>query len=268
MIGMKLWVLYLGNFWFPDKGVITPGIDVGKPWCGPILGWYVEHSDAKIVIDTGMDPDWRDKWPKELLGAPAGPKLRPEDHIVSRLKEIGVKPDDIDIVINTHLHTDHAGGNRFFRNATFVVQKDEIRYAYFPDRTTPTPGYARSDFDHPLRYHGVTGDYEVVKGIKLIRTPGHSPGHQSVVLKLEQTGTVVITGDAVFGRENLGPPIILSNVGWLNQPAALESTERLKHIEELEHGRLFFSHDSKATGDVLDGTSQWETEFKDKSPFV
>jgi len=267
MSEIKLWALYLGNIWLPDKGLITSGVDVGKAWCAPVLAWYIDHPDAKILVDTGIDPEWKNNWPKEMVEENVAKKIGPQDNVVSRLEEIRIKPDDIDIVVNTHLHADHAGGNRFFKQATFVVQKDEIRYAYFPDPTGLQP-YLRSDFDHSLNYSGITGDYEVVKGIQLIRTPGHTPGHQSVILRLKHTGTVILTGDAAYGRESIGPPMILPNIGWLNQPATLESMARLKHIADLEHGRLFFTHDSKSTGETLDGTSQWETELRDKCPFL
>lgn len=266
MAEIKLWVLYLGNMWLFDKGLITPGVDIGKPWCGPVLAWYIDHPEAKILVDTGIDPEWEKSWPKEWVG-PFAAKMGPQDNIVSRLQEVGVEPDDINIVINTHLHTDHAGGNRFFKKATFLVQKEEIRYAYFPD-PIGLQAFVKSDFNHPLNYHGIIGDYEVVKGIQLIRTPGHTPGHQSVILRLKQNGTVILTGDVAFGRENVGPPLILPGMGWLNQPLTAESIAYVKHIAELEHGRLFFTHDSKSTGETLDGTSQWETELRDKSPFL
>ena len=108
------------------------------------------------------------------------------------LAAAGLTPDDVDFVINTHLHFDHAGNNWLFTAATIFVQREQYEFAdgheAFPNQYWNVPG---------LRYELVDGRREVLPGVEVLPTPGHVPGHQSVVLTLPATGTVVLAGDAV-----------------------------------------------------------------------
>jgi glyoxylase-like metal-dependent hydrolase (beta-lactamase superfamily II) len=114
----------------------------------------------------------------------------------SSLTALGIRPQHVDFVINTHLHFDHCGGNTIkkngryvpaFPNARYIIQKDEWNNANAPNEKTRS-SYRQSDF-LPLEVAGqlqlIDGDYEVIPGIKTIVTPGHTLGHQSVLISSE-----------------------------------------------------------------------------------
>ncbi len=180
----------------------------------------------KILVDTGIGelPDRIKKFYR----------LDREMKLERSIKEEGLKPEDISVVINTHLHLDHCGNNVLFKNAKFYVQRDEVRYAHFPDRFQKNT-YIRELFD-TVDYIGIKGDHEITGGVKVITTPGHSPAHQSVVVDTEDE-KYIYCGDASPLRENLERRNI---PGTLYNPVqALESIDKLRSIK----GVHIYSHD-------------------------
>src|SRR5206468_2632922 len=120
------------------------------------------------------------------------------DAVVSRLAALGVRTADVTIVVNSHLHFDHAGNNGAFPKATFIVQGDHLAFA------KGKPNFPGVYWDIPeLTYLAVAGRVRVAPGLEVVPTPGHAPGHQSLVVDLPETGRVVLCGDAAFTRENL-----------------------------------------------------------------
>ena len=122
----------------------------------------------------------------------------------------GLTPKDISLVINTHLHADHCGNNRLFKNARFVVQELELKYAHNPDRFLKG-GYIKELFDGS-EFTTVSGDHEVVPGVSTILTAGHTPGHQSVLVDATDTSLgkkYIYCGDEAPLEENLQKSIHL-----------------------------------------------------------
>src|SRR5258708_39225222 len=108
-----------------------------------------------------------------------------------RLAGVGGKPDGGTIVVNSHLHFDHGGNNRASPNATSIVQAEHFAYA------KGKPSFPAVYWDDPaLRYMPVGGRAKVAAGVEVVPTPGHAPGHQSLVLDLSETGRIVLCGDA------------------------------------------------------------------------
>src|SRR5438876_398652 len=105
------------------------------------------------------------------------------------------------MVVNTHLHFDHCGNNRLFPNSKFLVQIDEIRYAYYPDRFMRV-SYLRDFFDVEGDYLPVRGKYEIEDGVQILPTPGHTIGHQSLVVRWKNRN-LVYAGDAAPLAENI-----------------------------------------------------------------
>ncbi len=218
---MKIRVLGDGYFKL-DKSYLVYTKYMGTTYraCFNIL--YVETDGERILIDTGigeLPEKYRRFYPVER---------RPGDALEAQLKSIGVEPGRITIVINTHLHFDHCGNNKLFKNATFLVQVDELRYAYYPDRFMKG-GYIREQFDLPYAsIEPLYGYREIAEGIEVIPTPGHTPGHQSVVLTRDDGVQIVFCGDAAPLSENLEreniPGIVYSPV------SALESIKLLKQL--------------------------------------
>ncbi|MDX9873230.1 MAG: N-acyl homoserine lactonase family protein [Clostridia bacterium] len=150
----------------------------------PVIAWYLTDGKQKILVDTGGSaPD----------GVRFMPYTQSEDQKIDKqLLKIGVKPEEIESVILTHLHWDHASNNQLFPNAKFYVQKAELQYA-----VAPIPLHIKS-YDLPLifqtKYEVLEGDTQFTDGIELILTPGHSPGSQTVLVDTEK-GIYALTGD-------------------------------------------------------------------------
>jgi N-acyl homoserine lactone hydrolase len=145
----------------------------GRTWPGLIH--VIDHPDGLLLVDTGMidsTPELDEEWQ---------PTIYPE-----RI------PREIAAVINTHLHFDHCGGNRLFPGLPIFVQRDELVAAR-------TAGYTIRqwvDFDGAA-YVELSGESEIAAGVRVIPTPGHAPGHQSVLVETDE-GLVVVGGDVGY----------------------------------------------------------------------
>lgn len=158
----------------------------------PINAYYLE-GDHKILVDTGGCG------PEEPRGIGAQPYTRtPEEELPAALAAIGLKPEDIEVVIFTHLHWDHAYNNHLFPHAVFYCQKKE--YEGLIDPASEKIGYVPEEV-LKYKYELVDGDAEIFPGINAILTPGHTPGGQSLIVDTE-VGKVAITGDTITLQES------------------------------------------------------------------
>ena len=201
----------------------------------PVWSALLRTPEGPIVFDTGLHPVHVER-PEATFGA--NPSIRitmtAEDAIVARLAAIGVKPDDVAVVVNSHLHFDHAGNNRAFPNATFIVQGEHLAYA------KGRPNFPAIYWDDPaLRYLPASGRARVAAGIEVVPTPGHAPGHQSLVVDLAESGRVVLCGDAAFTRANLER----GEIPGQDPAAGKESLALIRSIVRDDLERAFPSHD-------------------------
>ena len=143
----------------------------------PVYVHTIEHADGVVLVDTGMI----DSTPE--LDEEGAPLPIPENI-----------PRDVVCVINTHLHFDHCGGNRLFRGVPIHVQRLELQGPYDPPEWVDFPGATYVEHD---------GEAEVLPGIRLLPTPGHTRGHQSVLVDTPD-GLVVIGGDVAYTFDELG----------------------------------------------------------------
>jgi len=165
--------------------------------------YYIEGAEKKILIDTGIENFELIRNIRKKRGDRFYLKEKPEWRVKEQLYKIGVSLNDIDIVINTHLHWDHVGGNPLFKNAIYYIQKDEIPLALI------APNYAPHYFkennqcivDIADRIVLLEGDKEIVKGLRVRKTGGHTPGSQ-VIFVDTSIGRVAITGDVIPKYEN------------------------------------------------------------------
>lgn len=232
---MKLHLLCDGFFTL-DKSFVVYMKYMGQPYAAALKPLLVLADDGeKALIDTGAGN----------LAEPQSklfPVMRKADEtLTAQLLKYNLRPEDIDIVINTHLHFDHCGNNRLFTNARFFVQQTELKYAYEPERFQQA-AYARDLFDvQGLNYEVVNGQSHVCKGITVLPTPGHSIGHQSVIIEgNDNKKRYVYCGDAAPIRENLER----RNIPGILYDAheALESIDKLRKIENAFY---IFSHDNE-----------------------
>src|SRR6516164_8767567 len=175
----------------------------------PVPVFLIEHPKGRALFDTGLHPDCQ-RDPAGRLGERLAGLFRigfqPGEEVSARLEAMDRDPDKIDLIINSHFHFDHVGGNALIPNATMLVQRREWEAGMAPD-TAARHGYNPRDFDlgHNLRLvdgeHDVFGDGSVV----CLPTHGHTPGHQSLRLRLEG-GEVVLVADGAAGA---GPHLIM-----------------------------------------------------------
>lgn len=203
----------------------------------PIACYLVRTSDATVLFDTGVSP----RAVPGLLRNDPQAQFTDADLLVHRLDSIGLEPSDIDLVVLSHLHFDHAGGAALFAKSELIVQKDEYAYAYYP-ASFFEGFYYRKNFDLPgYRWRLLDGDTELGPGLTVLRTDGHTPGHQSLLVKLPQHGPVILAGDSCYWQEHIDAERV-PGVVW-NPMQALHSIKRLKTLARLVGGRIFPGHD-------------------------
>ncbi|MEE9529890.1 MAG: N-acyl homoserine lactonase family protein [Syntrophobacteria bacterium] len=166
-----------------DQGIMTYQKGYGKRIYLPIYVFYLEGSDQKILVDTGME---------EFMVPPGaaedtGLKIM---EFEEALATVNLKPEDVDIVIQTHLHNDHCENTYKCTNARVYVQREELDFFKEPH---PLDHRYYSDLLDESEVVPVEGDTEIVPGVRVVLTPGHTPGGQSVVVETDR-GTAVITG--------------------------------------------------------------------------
>jgi N-acyl homoserine lactone hydrolase len=206
---------------------------------GPYFFYLIEHPRGPVVFDTGLHP----KWVGSGAGDDAGLTIVMEEgqDARSKLATIGVDPAAVEHVVMSHLHLDHAGGLQFFPNANIYAQQSEIRFAYWPS-CYQRELYDRDDFDHGLRWVEQTGERDIYGDgtIVAIPTPGHTPGHQSLLVRLD-SGVVVLAADAHY-RESKMRERKVPGIVW-SPDAMVESWYLLEEIERREGAKLLFTHD-------------------------
>jgi len=221
---MKLYIFDGGHAHLPDMNHLTPDRNVGKPVTIPILMFLIEHPKGLVLFDTGVDTD-----------RPGDPFLQalPERRVDRQMEGLGYRPEDVRYVILSHLHLDHVGCVPLFPDATFIVRRQELRAAWWPD------AYERGyDFDSLMRTRHLAylqpGNEEVFDvfedgSLVCIDTKGHTEGHQSLVVTLPESGRIVLAGDAAQVAENLSdkvPP----GLCW-NSQLAVEAIQKLQHMQ-------------------------------------
>jgi glyoxylase-like metal-dependent hydrolase (beta-lactamase superfamily II) len=179
-----------------EKSLTVFHRDHGVKKEGPVVAWLLMNGDRKILVDTGIfgPSDASDR-----LGVFS---RTPEQGLKTQLKRFNTSPKEITLVINTHLHSDHSGGNGYFPGARIIVQKREMEYAKHPLPVT------KADYNVEIResdFEILDGDAEIAPGIKIILTPGHTVGSQAVLVETA-SGLYVIAGDTVPHFENMEVP--------------------------------------------------------------
>ncbi|MFH1091012.1 MAG: N-acyl homoserine lactonase family protein [Pseudomonadota bacterium] len=202
MSDWKISSLYFGEI-KGTKEMITFNLDVGLEVDLPYLGFLVQDGKTNVLFDTGINGKFIVNG-KAWAGLPA---CGSDEYVVKSLKERGVKPADIDVVIYGHLHNDHAGNCHLFPKALHVFQKDE-----WANLIDPLPSQQiRGDFDPAVipilkgfNCLRVDGDLEFMPGLNLFKTPGHTSGSQAMQVKAA-SGSYLLIGDTTPLYCNLYP---------------------------------------------------------------
>jgi glyoxylase-like metal-dependent hydrolase (beta-lactamase superfamily II) len=213
----------------------------------PITMWVLEHPKGLVVYDTGnnvaiSDGQCKTHWVEAMCDFLQPGQTR-ADVIDRQLEKLGHTVDEVKFVITSHSHLDHIGNIEMFPNALHVIQKKELYQAWWPEKFQRGGAHVLADYDdaRDFNYLELEGDYDLFGdgSVRILSTPGHTLGHQSVKLKLPETGTVILSQDAIWMEENLeGYPAGL-NYSVLDYTNSLN---RLKMMSDIEGAELWFGH--------------------------
>jgi N-acyl homoserine lactone hydrolase len=210
---------------------------------GPMPVFVILHPKGNVLFDTGPHPGvFQDAFARWGGLAKAFEPLGDErSGILVQLETIGLRPEDVRYVVNSHLHFDHAGGNQFFPQSTFLVSKKEIEWAQRPENEEK--GYFRADWDHLLTYREIEGSFDLYGDGKLVAIPlpGHTPGHQGLLVRLPKAGAMILSGDSVPCKENYLDFKIPRN--HLDGEQARKTIQGLRDLAEKEKALLIHGHD-------------------------
>lgn len=225
----RLYVMDCGHNSAADQSRWSPGVNVGKP-IELSDGCYLIHHGAQWFLwDTGYPDAIADR----PVTTPVGRATRAKT-LAAQLGELKLKPDDIALVAVSHTHGDHVGNVDLFP-ATLLIQKAEVDWAFAPGKAPPFKK------DRPMRE--LSGDFDVFGdgSVTILSTPGHTPGHQSLLVHLVGTGWIVLTGDAAHFKDNWDHDRVPSMNVSAEQTQA--SRGRLAAVVSDKKALLWINHD-------------------------
>lgn len=252
---MKMHVLSGGRLRM-KKSIYFPDADRSEMLELPVSCMLLRHKQGNVLFDTGCHPSVAEN-PEARWGNLAKfmvPIMPPGEHVLGGLKAVGLGPDDIDVVVCSHLHTDHCGCNEFFKKSTIVVHALELEAAKAPDAVNS--GYFPADWDQPIPMKVIEGETDLFGDgrITLLPLHGHSRGTIGALVTLDSNGEFLLTSDALSIRANLDREIVPRNT-W-NAEQFLESFAEIRRIEA-GGATVICSHDS----------AQWETLRKGQDAY-
>jgi N-acyl homoserine lactone hydrolase len=230
----KLYILNCGEGVAGDISRWSPGVNEGQSMDFVDSCYLIKHKQGWFLWDTGI-PDAVASMPNGLV--PADPKAvtwrRPKT-LAAQLEQISVKPADIKAMGVSHTHPDHIGNVEMFPQATLYVQKTEYDWPGANNEPRFKPS-------HPVEL--LTGDKDVFGdgSITILSTPGHTPGHQSLMVRLPKTGVVVLSGDAAHFKDNYdNRRVPVNNV---SKDQSLASMQKIADTVSKEEAQLWINHD-------------------------
>ena len=249
-VAEKLYRLDCGRSLANDESVWTPGENVGRDIEFSSTCWLIKHGSEWLLWDTGV--------PEATLNDPRGwstlPKLivyHLDKSVTAQLAEIGLKPGDIGRVAISHTHGDHIGNMGSFPNATVVMQRAEYSWIHSPnglnDNVNQLMALARKLLGTPKNLQLIDGDTDVFGdgSVTLVSTPGHTPGHQSLLVHLGNSGFIILSGDVVHLEENFSENIVPSlNT---NKAESIASMDKVRLLMATYKATLFINHDKSQT---------------------
>lgn len=241
----RMYVLYCGEGTALDQSRWSPGVNVGKPITLSNSCYLIKHAKGWMLWETG--------YAESLASMPDGfvtPVLtwrwRAPKTLSAQLAEIGVSPSQIARVGFSHAHPDHIGNGSLFPTATLYIQEAEYDFYLGPKGKPPAPpaNYEKLRSNPTVK---LKGDYDVFGdgSVMILSSPGHTPGHQSLLVRLPKSGPVLLTGDAAHFRDNWENRRV--PVQNFSKEQTLESMEKLAGFAAANKAQVWINHDPAQT---------------------
>jgi N-acyl homoserine lactone hydrolase len=237
--GLRLYALDRGSLEIKDMSFFSDTGDYdGQSGKIAISCFLIQHPKGTLMWDTGLSPQFVKSDGAAAQGIHATASVALEE----QLQQIGLKPASITYLAFSHLHFDHSGNANLFVGPTWILNKTELAWATGPgsgvvDGTTFS-GYKTA------KKKMIDGDYDVFGDgtVRILQTPGHTPGHQILLLRLK-SGAVILSGDLYHLRSDVAGHIIPP--GNTDRAATLASFDRVEKLLKNTHARLIVQHDVK-----------------------
>ncbi len=239
------------------KSVYIPAADRSELFELPVSAALIRHQQGNVLFDTGCHPDVVDhaeaRWGS--LAKVMKPVMSAAETLLPSLSCVGLEPADIDIVVNSHLHSDHCGCNEFFRKATILVHARELEAA--SSATAEAAGYLRKDWDCGQPIETVTGERDLFgdSSVVLVPLPGHTPGTIGAIVSLDRDGQFLLASDTVSLRQSLDTDTAPRNT-W-NAEALLKSFAEVRRIEK-SGAIIICGHDDQQWQSLRKGDASYE----------
>jgi N-acyl homoserine lactone hydrolase len=246
----KLFRLDCGRSLANDESVWTPGENVGSSIEFSSTCWLIKHGNEWLLWDAGV-PQSAHNDPRGWSTIPTLIVYHLDKTLTDQLAEIALKPRDIARVAISHTHGDHIGNVGLFPNSAILMQRAEHSWINSPngpnDNVNQLMALARELLGTPKNLQLVDGDTDVYGdgSVTLVSTPGHTPGHQSLLVHLKNSGFIILSGDVVHSEENFEKNIVPS----LNtdKGQSITSMEKIRQMIAMYKAKLFINHDKKQT---------------------
>ena len=217
----------------------------------------IDHPEATVLWDTGSHPEAADgHWPAPLYEAFAHPDADERD-LETALGDVGYGVDDVDLVVQSHLHLDHAGGLYHFdgTDVPVVVHRRELEHAYLSARSSAgDDAYVAADFDHDLNWRVVERDRRhLLEGVELLHLPGHTPGLLGALVEREDAENVLVAGDVAFLAANYEERRSMGASLLYDSRANEASLDLLRDLERRYDARVLYGHDLEQFERIRDG---------------
>jgi N-acyl homoserine lactone hydrolase len=205
----------------------------------------IEHTDGLICWDTGAPRDWKDRWAGTELDV-----LNPYEFVTEgeyfedRLAQLGFSPADVKFAAVSHLHCDHAGNLSAYNGteARILVHEKELQAAMAVQGKSSGP-YVRSSYEG-IEFTTVEGDHEILPGVWMVETPGHTAGSMSLRVDTKHAGVLLFVADAVYLQENYYPNPKMPGIVW-SESLWRDSVAKIRAIESEQDALVVFGHDHK-----------------------
>jgi len=253
---MKLNFLAAGRLRM-KKSIYIPNADRSEMIDLPVSSALIRHKQGNVPFDAGCHPsvveNAEERWGK--LAKFMKPLMGADETLLPSLACVGLGPDDIDIVVNSHFHPDHCGCNQFFKKATILADAKEIEAAKAPG--AEAAGYLRIDWDTGQSIEAVNGEKDLFgdASVVLVPLPGHSPGSLGALVNLDRDGQFLLASDAISLRQHLDTDVTPRNT-W-NAEVLLKTFEEVRRIEK-SGATVICGHDDQQWQSLRKGNQGYE----------